>query len=48
MAVISGLAVDVHAHFLPRSYREALDRAGINIRTAFRSCRTGALIRHSR
>jgi 6-methylsalicylate decarboxylase len=29
MAVISFPAVDVHAHFLPRSYRDALDRAGI-------------------
>jgi 6-methylsalicylate decarboxylase len=27
--VISPRAVDVHAHFLPRSYREALHRAGI-------------------
>ena len=29
MAVISPSALDVHAHFLPRSYREALERAGI-------------------
>jgi 6-methylsalicylate decarboxylase len=29
MAVISPPAVDVHAHFLPRSYRAALERAGI-------------------
>jgi 6-methylsalicylate decarboxylase len=29
-AVISPPAVDVHAHFLPRSYREALQRAGID------------------
>jgi 6-methylsalicylate decarboxylase len=29
MAVISPRVVDVHAHFLPRSYREALQRAGI-------------------
>ena len=29
MTVISPPAVDVHAHFLPRSYREALERAGI-------------------
>jgi hypothetical protein len=27
--VISPPAVDVHAHFLPPSYREALKRAGI-------------------
>jgi 6-methylsalicylate decarboxylase len=29
MTVISSPAVDVHAHFLPHSYREALDRAGV-------------------
>ena len=29
MTVISPPVVDVHAHFLPRSYREALERAGI-------------------
>ena len=29
MTIISPPAVDVHAHFLPRSYREALERAGV-------------------
>jgi 6-methylsalicylate decarboxylase len=29
MTIISPSAVDVHAHFLPRSYRGALERAGV-------------------
>jgi predicted TIM-barrel fold metal-dependent hydrolase len=29
MTIVSPPAVDVHAHFLPRSYRDAVERAGI-------------------
>ena len=30
MTIISPVAVDVHAHFRPRSYRDALNRAGVH------------------